>query len=103
MAHHRKIIYLASFLFALPVAITTYINSSFLETYMATYRVGLVYIISSILTIFGLSLMPRLLTRIGARLMSLYLSIAILLSFVVLAFAGNAPLVILAFVVNFTS
>jgi len=101
MAHKRRIIYLASFLFSIPVAITTYINSSFLETFVGTEKVGLVYIFSSIATILGLFVVPKLLSRLGNRLMSLYLSIFVLISFLVLALTSNSTVAVFAFIANF--
>lgn len=103
MAHHRKILYLATFLFSIPVAITTYINSSFLEGFVSTQKIGLIYIASSLVTIWGLLFMPKLLTRFGNRRISLYLSVLTLISLLILAFSESTTIIVLAFILNFVS
>ncbi|MBI5139409.1 MFS transporter [Candidatus Nomurabacteria bacterium] len=101
MNHNRKIIYVASFFFSIPVALTAYINSSFLENYTDAKYVGLIYIIASIITILGLLEMPRVLTSLGNRKTSLILSIIAFLSFLFLAFGKNYFIILVAFVVYF--
>ncbi len=101
MNRNRKIIYLAGFLFSIPVALTTYINSSFLEAYVGTDYVALVYIIASVVTILSLLEMPRVLTHLGNRKTSLYLCLVTLLSFVLLAFGNYKLIVIPAFILYF--
>ena len=54
MKKNRKIIYLAGFLLSIPLALTSYVNSSFLESYIGKYYVGVVYILASVIAIFGL-------------------------------------------------
>ena len=103
MKHNRKIIYLASFLFSLPVALTTYINSSFLEIHTNTNYVAIIYIISSLTTIIGLFKMPRVLTHFGNRRTSLSLSTIIFLSLIFLAFGGKGFIVIPAFIIYFVA
>ena len=103
MKHNRKIIYLAGFLFSVPVALTSYINSSFLETYINKNYVGLIYIIASIISILGLLKMPKILTRFGNRLTTLIFCFLIFFSFILLAFGNNIFIVILAFILYFLS
>ena len=55
MGQKRKIIYLTGFLFSIPVALTAYINSSFLKTYLNEYSLSALYAAASILTILGLA------------------------------------------------
>ncbi|MFA6586062.1 MAG: MFS transporter [Candidatus Paceibacterota bacterium] len=103
MKHNRKIIYLAGFLFSIPVALTSYINSSFLEAYISEYYVGIIYIIASILTIWGLLKMPKILTKLGNRLTILFFCLLIFLSFILLALGNSIYLVIPAFILYFIS
>jgi len=103
MRHNRKIIYLAGFLFSIPIALTSYINSSFLENYVDKNYIGLIYIIASIITILGLLKMPKILTRFGNRLTALIFSFLIFSSFVLLAFGNNIWIIILAFILYFLS
>ena len=103
MKFNRKIIYLAGFLFSIPVALTSYINSSFLEIYVGKNYIGIIYIIASIITILGLLKMSRILTRFGNRLTILSSCLFIFLSLVLLAFGKNIFLIIPAFILYFLS
>lgn len=60
-------VYLASFLFALHTAATSYINSSFLETFLREEHVSLVFVAGSIFTLVALAYAPRVLRRIGGH------------------------------------
>src|SRR5574343_200572 len=96
--NNRKIVFLAGFLFSIPVALVSYVNSSFLENY-----VGIIYIIASFLTILGLLEMPKILTRLGNRLTILIFCSLVALSMLSLAFSDNIYIAISAFIVSFTS
>jgi len=101
MKHNRKIIYLAGFLFSIPVALTSYINSSFLENYISESYIGIIYIIASIITIFGLLKMPKILNNLGNRF-TIFLSCSILfLSLILLSFVNNIFIIIIAFISYF--
>ncbi len=103
MRHKREIIYLAGFLLAMPIALTSYINSSILEIYIAKYYLGIIYVIASIITIIGMIEMPKILTRLGNRRTTLLFSLSLLLSLVLLTFGGNIFIVIPAFILYFIS
>ncbi|MEK7140183.1 MAG: MFS transporter, partial [Patescibacteria group bacterium] len=103
MKHNRKIIYLAGFLFSIPVALTSYINSSFLENYLNAYYVSIIYVLASVLTILALLEMPRMLTHFGNRKTILLFSAFIVLAFLGLALGKNAAVIVSAFVLYFIS
>jgi len=103
MRHNRKIIYLAGFLFSIPIALASYINSSFLEIYTGKNYIGIVYVIASIMTILGLLKMPKILTRLGNRLTILSSCSLIFLSLILLAFGNSSFVVIPAFILYFIS
>ena len=103
MQSNRKIIYLAGFLFSIPIALTSYINSSFLKTYISEYYLGGLYAFASIITIWGFLKMPKVLNRLGNQLVSFLLSFLIFLSLLLLAFGHNKFLVIFAFILYFIS
>jgi len=103
MKHNRKIIYLAGFLFSIPIALASYINSSFLEIYVGKNYVGIIYIIASIITILGLLRMPKVLTRLGNSLTIILSCLLIFLSLILLAFGKNVFIVIPAFIIYFIS
>lgn len=64
-SHKIFSIYLIGFLFAFYVALPTYINSSFLETFMSADFVGIIYTLMSILMIGGFFVAPLILRRFG--------------------------------------
>jgi len=101
MKKERIIIYLAGFLFSIPIALTSYINSSFLGTYINEYYIGFLYIISSTITIWALLKIPKLLNKIGNRKSSLYFSLATFLSLILLAFGNKSFIIIPAFIIYF--
>ena len=103
MKHDRKIIYLAGFLFSMPVALVSYINSSLLETYIGRDYVGIIYIIASVIAIISLLKMPEILTRWGNRRAILFSSSLILVSLVLLAIGDSAFVIIPAFILYFVS
>ncbi len=59
------IIYLVSFFYTLHVALPVYVNSTFLATMLPEQWVGLIYTFSSLLTIFALIAIPKILRSIG--------------------------------------
>jgi MFS family permease len=100
---NRKIIYLAGFLFSIPLALTSYINSSFLENYLSEYYVGIVYIIASVISIIGLFRMPKILTRLGNRFTTLAFSLLSFFSLIILAFSHNILTSVLGIILYFIS
>ena len=103
MKHRRKIIYLAGFLFSVALALVSYINSSFLEKFINQDYVGIVYTVASILTIWGLLQMPKILTHLGNRRSIMLSASLIFVSFLLLAYGKTAFIIIPAFVLYFTS
>lgn len=103
MKNNRKIIFLAGFLFSIPLALTSYINSSFLESYIGEYYVGIIYVIASIIAIAGLLEMPKILTRFGNRFAILGFTLLSFLSLLMLAFGQNGFVIILGVILYFIS
>ena len=103
MKNNLKIIYLASFLFSIPIALTSYINSSFLKTFINQNYLGALYAVASIITIWGFLKMPKILNRFGNQLTSFIFSISIFLSLILLAFGNNKFIVIGSFILYFIS
>ncbi|MEI8175194.1 MAG: MFS transporter, partial [bacterium] len=103
MKKNRTIIFLAGFLFSIPLALTSYINSSFLETYIGEYYVGIIYILASIIAIWGLLKMPKILNRFGNRFTTLLFTLLGFMSLVMLAFTHNVFVAILGIILYFIS
>ncbi len=103
LKHDRKIIYLAGFLFSISIALTSYINSSFLKTFVNEDYVSLIYVIASIIAVFGLLKMSKIVTYLGNRLTLLLFGLLIFLSLIILALNTNSFVVISAFILYFIS
>ncbi len=103
MRTNRIIIYLIGFLSSISIALTSYINSSFLENFINTYYISAIYILSSFLTIIALIKIPRILTKIGNRFTAIVLSIILFFSLILLSSASTSYVAILAFMLYFIS
>lgn len=101
MNKNIRIIYLAGFLFTIPLALTSYINSSLLEVYINKNYVGLIYIFASLITILGMLEMPKFLTRFGVRKAAIIWSSVSFVSLIFLAFSKTSILIVPAFIVYF--
>jgi len=99
--HNRKIIYLAGFLFSITIALTSYINSSFLASYINPKYVGVVYIVASAITIVLMLQLHKLLTKRGNRNVALIISIALFLALILLSFSQTPSIIIAAFILYF--
>jgi len=101
MNKNIRIIYLAGFLFTIPLALTSYINSSLLEVYINKNYVGLIYIFASLITVLGMLEMPKFLTRFGVRKAAIIWSSISFISLIFLAFSKTSILIVPAFIVYF--
>jgi len=101
MHKNIRIIYLAGFLFTIPLALTSYINSTLLEQYINKNYVGLIYVFGSIVAVLGMLQMPNLLTRFGLRKSAIIFSIITFFSLLFLAFSKISFLTIPAFIIYF--
>lgn len=88
----RAAIHTASFFFALHAAITSYINSSFLNTILPEQYLALVFSASALLTIIGLAVAPRVLRRIGGHNIALGASTLEILLLAGIAYYQSATL-----------
>lgn len=72
MRHSKKIIYLAGFLLSLHLAMVSYVNSSFLASFLSEKRVGILYVLGSIASVLALLFVPKILRKIGGYRFLLY-------------------------------
>lgn len=104
MKHDRKIIYLAGFLFSISIALTLYINSSFLSSFVSKELMGLTFAFGSIISILALLVAPQIFRKIGGYKFLLLVIALDALSILLFAFSKNAwsavPLFILGFAFN---
>ena len=101
MKHNRKIIYLAGFLFSLPIALAAYINSSFISLFVGEKFAGIIYALGSVGSILGLILAPKIFKKIGVYKFLIIVTILDILSFGVLATLNIKWLIIPTFILGF--
>jgi MFS family permease len=101
MLKHRYVpIYLASLLLMFHVFVVAYVNSSFLEQFIAPSSVGFVYIVSSALSVLTFLIISRILHKVGNFRLILFLLIVSGLSVFTLAFADSFRTVVVLMTVH---
>ena len=102
MRHNKKIIYLAGFLFSLPFALTAYLNSSFLSSFVEEKYVGIIYAVASITSVLALLLAPKIFRKIGGYKFLLLATLLNILSLFSLTLVTNAWSAIINFIIYFS-
>jgi MFS family permease len=100
MKTDRKIIYLAEFLFSLPVALAIYINSSFISSFVGIKFVGIIYTLGSLSSIGALLIAPKILKKVGGYKFLLAVVFLDALSFGALAIVKNIWLAVIVFILG---
>ena len=101
MSHQRKIVYLAGFVFSLPIALMSYVNSSFISSFVNEKLVGTIYALGSIVSVLALLLIPQIFRKMGGYKFLLWVIALDGLSILLFAFSQNTWSVILFFVLGF--
>ena len=96
-----KNIFLMGFLLSLHVALTTYINSSFLSSFINEKSVGVIYIIGSIVSILALLIIPKIFREMGGYKFLLSVTLLNALSLLSLTFIKNEWGAIIIFIFYF--
>jgi len=97
----KLILNLLGFLFALQVAMPTFINSSFIDLRLPSKNlIGLLYALGSFVAIFLLLKLPRILKYFGNYNLTLFLTALHIVGLCVLAFSNTTPLILLMFLVG---
>lgn len=94
-----KRIYGASFIFSLSLALTAYVNSSFLSEHLGTNIVGVVYAAAALVTLCGLELIPPLMKRVGNRSIILGLIVINIITLAFLRVGNNQYQIASAFII----
>ena len=93
--------YFAGFLFSVQVALTAYINSSYLATKLPDFLIGILYTASAALAIAGLFLIPKLISAFGSSKIIGFLMLANILNILGMILSSNVYLVSFCFVLYF--
>lgn len=97
-----KIVFLIGFLFSFHLALTAYINSTFLSSFLKEGKVGLIYALASASAILALLIIPKILRIIGGYKFLLYISFLSVLSLLSLSLIKSTLGIILVFIFYFT-
>lgn len=100
MQNNRKIIYLAGFLFYIPIALSSYINSSFVSSFTGEKLIGIVYALGSALSILALLLAPKIISKIGGYKFLFFVVLFDALSFLGLVLVKNPLAIITLFILG---
>lgn len=93
-------IYLLGFLFAFHTAIPTYIDSSFLNTFIPENIVGVIYMIASAFTLFCFLVMPFILREFGNYKTAIFLVIIDMIVLLGLTIFKLPSLLLISFIIN---
>ncbi len=94
--HLLRRVYITSFIFSFNLALTAYINSSFISNYIHESRIGLIFSIAAFVTFIGLQYLPHILEAIGNRDLALSLLFLAMFSLFMLV-VGKNPIVVTGF------
>ena len=100
MKHNRKIIYLAGFLYSLPIALAAYINSSFISSFIGEKLMSLIYALGSLSSILALLIAPKILRKIGGYKFLLLITFLDALSFWMLSLSTSTWVVVIIFILG---
>lgn len=94
------ILYIVGFMFALRIALPSYINSSFMSGITTEGLVGLIYMVSSLLTIAAFLIVPKVIHKIGNYYTILSLVVINIIALLGLSFSHNPYFLIGFFIIN---
>lgn len=100
MKHNRKIIYLAGFLFALPLALATYINSSFIASFVGESKVAFIYTLGSLVALLGLLISPSIFRKLSGYKFLLTITLLDATTFAILATTEKPIIAIITFILG---
>ncbi len=90
MLHPLRRVYFISFVFTLNIALTAYMNSTFLAGFFSESRVGLLFSAAALLTILALELLPLSIENFGVKKTAGLVLASSMVSLLVLANADSA-------------
>lgn len=96
-------VYILGFLFSFHLALTAYVNSTFLSTFISEKYIGLMYAASSLITLVVLSSLSSILAKIGNKKTTVIFLLGNILSIAAFLFASNLWLLTAAFVIFLTT
>ena len=98
MSQNRRTIYLAGFLYSVPISLAYFINSSFISSFVGEKSVGFIFASGSAISIFALLVFPKIFRKIGSYKFLLLVTFFDALSFLALSFLKNSWSIIATFI-----
>ncbi len=96
-----KALYTASFFLSFGVALSSYINSSFLSTLIGQNKIGIVYATASFVAIWGITILPKIIRRYGIYKTTLTMCILCMSTLLVLSRDGGLPILLPIFILYY--
>ena len=96
------IVYVGGFMYSIHIALTLYINSSYLQNYFSNDIVGILFSISAFITIIGLAVLPHFLKKFGEKKILVTGLIANIIFLASLAFVSAPSIIPILFVIYFS-
>ncbi len=96
-------VYILGFLFSFHLALTAYVNSTFLSTLISEKYIGLMYAASSLITLVVLSSLSSILAKIGNKKTTIVFLVGNILSIAAFLFANDLRILTAAFVIFLTT
>lgn len=97
-----RTLYSIGFIFSLHTALILYSNSSFLEQFIPESYMGLLYSLGSVVAIFGVIMVPKMISRFGSKKTMLLLILTTISICIVNAFVVNPYVIASLFVLLFS-
>lgn len=94
-----RMMYFLSFLFSLHIALSAYVNSTFLSEIIKAEYVGILYALASLVTLILLSKSSNILKYLGNRKLTLWLLLVNMLSLVGMITSRNPYIVAISFII----
>ena len=95
-----RIVYLALLLLSLHWAVVTYVNSTFLHTFVSESTIGILYMIGSTITIFSFLFISRVLRAVGNYQLTVRLAVLEFLVLIGLALGNDLRIIIPLFIIH---
>lgn len=101
ITNYRLLTYFAGFLISFHIALTAYVNSAWLETFISENKVGLIFVVASLLLILFTFNEKILLKKFGDVRLTTFLVVSLIIVSFLIASNSNPTILVVAFVVFF--
>jgi MFS family permease len=98
----RLLTYLSTFFLTVHIAFPSYFNAQFLGQYLKDDQIGIIYAISSLLTILFITNVPKLIRKIGILKTISLITFLDLLAIIPIAFVENRLVILILFVIYYS-